>query len=168
MYQWNMNVITASKNSYDIVSTTEDILSALNVSDFVTSITPSVGKKKNERQILLNELYQLYLDACNKEYYWKNKKRCYAYLRLHHPKAFTNKESYTNGKELFRKANLPQHQKYLTPYKEDEHMWYKRFNTKKKQEIREIISNAKDIKNRKGNVIAYILHEEDLSTTPSS
>jgi len=150
---------SAELNTTDLLDL-DVCLSVLNVSgslnDYQTQSELPV-KKQNTRKDLLNELYQQYLKACNKEYYWKNKKRCYAYLRLHHPETLKNKESYTNGKELFRKAKLPEHQKYLTPYAEDSYQWYKRFNKSKQVDIREMISNARSIGHRKGNVIAYIL-----------
>lgn len=163
MYAINVQSNTTYQDEQDVS------LSALNVSGLLGDLQQKIGlppKKQNVRQELLNELYQLYLEACNKEYYWKNKKRYNAYLRIHHPTLLrkgVTKEEYYKYREDFKKAKLPNHQIFLKPYSEQEHMWYKRFNKNNQQEIREMISNARTITHRKGNVIAYILKEEKFS-----
>ena len=118
-------------------------------------------KKENTRQALLRELYTIYLDYVNKDYAIKNRKRYYAFVRLHHPTALLKKEDYNKYKDVFRNAKLPDHKKYLKPLASDDFLWWGRFRHLKGEEgnecLRTVISEAKDKIYRGEDVALYIL-----------
>jgi len=134
------------------------------ISDFTFEIATETlpEKKENTRQALLRELYALYLSYVNKDYQIKNRKRYYRYIRLHYPAALSEKEKYNSYKQEFRTAKLPDHQKYLSPLKSDDYLWWGRFSHLKGEEgleqLRTVISNVKEmIALEKKNVDVYIL-----------
>lgn len=174
-----MNVNTAHNSYTEILhpmeKTDSPVLSVEQImGTFMAGITVSDSKKKqNVRAELLNQLYDLYLSECERTFPISNKKRYYAYIRLHHPTALAKKEEYNSHKNEFRSAKLPDHKKFLKPIKSNDYLWWGRFSHLKGEEGNEclslMVSEAKDISNRKGNVIAYILGASGklgLSPTP--
>ena len=118
-------------------------------------------KKENTRQALLATLYGIYLDYVNKDYQTKNRKRYYRYVRVHHPTALSKKEEYHSYKLEFKNAKLPDHQKFLKPIASDDFLWWGRFSHLKGEEgleqLRTVISEAKDKEYRGEDVALYIL-----------
>lgn len=159
-----MNVINADYNSIEITTSHGGGLLALNVNELLTSLVPTTDikpKKQNVRKELLNQLYDIYFTHANKELRIRNKKRYYAYVRLHHPTALSKESEYNSYKDMFRTAKLPDHQKYLKPIEKDDYRWWGRFSHLKGEEgneaLRHILSVAKDKEHRKEQVIPYIL-----------
>lgn len=165
MYQCQyMNVLTVSNPYTDTEFLTQEVSHVWSVAEIIKGLVPPVTttiKKQNVRKDLLNELYSLYLEACNKEYSIKNKKRYYVFIRLHHPAALAKKEEYNKYKDVFRKAKLNDNQKYLKPIKSDDFVWWGRFSHLKGEDgnecLRTIISNATEMKAFNKPVIQYIL-----------
>lgn len=159
-----MNVNIADDQSTETFTTIGEVLRALNVSDYITSIESKQPKKQNSRQELLNQLYQIYLTACNKDYYWKNKKRYNAYLRKYHPEVLrtdVTKEEYYRYKEAFKKAKLPLEKKYLAPIDSADGAWWMRFSHLKGDDGIECLSimvkDATEMVAFNKNPIPYIL-----------
>jgi len=127
--------------------------------EIATEILPE--KKENTRQALLGELYTLYLNYVNKDYQIKNRKRFYHFIRLHYPTALSKKEEYYKHKDEFKNAKLPDHQKFLKPIASDDFLWWGRFRHLKGEEgleqLRTVISEAKDKEYRGEDVALYIL-----------
>lgn len=123
--------------------------------------TTSIDKQTTRRNRLLNDLYELYLEECNKQYYVKNRKRYMAYIKKYHPEALVSKELYNSHKQEFREALLPIHQRYLKAIDKNSYLWWGRFSHLKGEEgneaLRHILSVAKDKEHRKEQVIPYIL-----------
>jgi len=159
-----MNVISATYNTTDL-NDQDFSLSALNVFGMLenSSLKEDLpAKKQNVRRELLNELYNLYLEACNKEYYVKNKKRYYAYIKKHSPALLKDAKEYASKKQVFRGARLPEHQRFLKPMESKDYLWWGRFSHLKGEEgnecLRVMISEAIEMKTLgKGNIISYIL-----------
>ena len=168
-----MYTIAHSAEMNSIYQLEDETLSAFDVNSLLSNLLPNlpenvgVAKKQNVRQELMRDLYNLYLEACNKEYYVKNKKRYFRYVKTQFPHLLRAGEfkskAWFDCRQDFKKAKLPDHQKYLKPYESGEYMWYKRFNKNTQDELREMISNAKSMIHRKQNVIGYILKEEKFS-----
>ncbi len=126
------------------------------------SFTIPTVTHRSERAFLLHELYNLYTISTNKD---ENRKRYYAYLRLHHPnilkKTTFNKEWWDTYKQEFRDSKLPKEQKYLDAIKENDFRWWGRFSHLKGDEgnsaLRYMISVARDKVNRDGGASAYIM-----------
>lgn len=160
-----VNHVELNMPVYDMVLSAipvENLLTGLNVTDSSFRKNDVPVKKQNVRKELINELYQIYLQECNKEYYVKNKKRFYAYCKRTHPDGLEDRRVYESYKSEFRAAKLPEHQKYLKPIDSNDGAWWYRFSHLKGEEgnecLRVIISTAKEMKTlNKGNVISYIL-----------
>lgn len=114
-------------------------------------------KKQNVRKELLNELYTLYLNHANKELRIRNRKRYNYYIRLHHPTALSKESDYNSFKDEFRNAKLDAHKKYLSPIKSSDYRWWGKFTHLKEDALRHMISVARSMEHRKGNVSSYIL-----------
>lgn len=127
--------------------------------EIATEILPE--KKENTRRELLAQLYNIYLNHVNKDYQIKNRKRYYRFVRLHYPTALSEKEKYNSYKNEFRTAKLPDHQKYLSPIKSDDYLWWGRFSHLKGEDgleqLRTVISECKDKEHRGEDVALYIL-----------
>lgn len=125
------------------------------------SSTVVKSKKQNVRKELIGDLYVIYLKNVNKDYQIKNKKRYYRYVRLHYPTALSKREDYNSHKDEFRSAKLPEHQRFLTPIKSTDFLWWGRFSHLKGEDgnecLRTVISEAKDRENRKQDVALYIM-----------
>lgn len=114
------------------------------------------------RAALLKELYVLYTsqpDINQKE----NRTRYHAFVRVHDPrvcqKAGFSKAKYDKYKSLFKKAKLPQNEKYLI-YIPENKFWYKFIHLKGDEgndALRYMIAVAKDKLHRNENVAKYIL-----------
>lgn len=113
--------------------------------------------RRNDRGGLLNELYQIYATAQDE----KNRINYYRYIRVRHPAALAKKEEYYKFKYEYRKAILPEHVKYQNLIKKNSYVWWGRFSHLKGEDglhcLQVMISETRDIINRKGNVISYIL-----------
>ena len=118
--------------------------------------TPLPEKKENTRQELLRVLYELYLKHADKELRIRNKKRYNYYIRVHHPTALSKESDYNSFKNEFRNAKLPDHKKYLSPIKSSNYLWWGRFTHLKEDALRHMVSVARSIEHRKGNVSGYI------------
>ena len=159
-----MYAITAQLNTTDQLEQ-EVSLSALNVFGMLenSSLKEDLPvKKQNVRRELLNELYNLYLEACNKEYYVKNKKRYYAYVKKYHPSSLLERVEYHSHREDFKKAPLPNNHKFLRPIDSSDGAWWMRFSHLKGEDgiecLRTMISEVTEMKTLgKGNIISYIL-----------
>lgn len=145
-------------------------LSALSVENLLTGLKETVQnsnenvvpvKKQNVRQELMRQLYDLYLEACNKEYYVKNKKRYYAFVRNSHPEALKDAKRYNSYKDIFRRSKLSDERKYLSPIDSKDYLWWGRFSHLKGEEgnecLRTILSNAKEMKSFGRDITSYIL-----------
>lgn len=127
----------------------------------ITFVIPEASTKKgNSRNSALHELYELYIsqpDENRKE----NRKRYHQWVRIHHPevckKAGFSKVAYDSFKPEFKTAKLPKEQKFLSYAKEDSFAWWGKFSHCSEDDIRYMISRARDYYNRGFNVAMYIM-----------
>lgn len=154
MYAINVQLNTTDQDEQDVS------LSALNVNGLLGDLQQKIGlppKKQDTRKELLNELYNLYATEQDN----KNRINYYRYIRVHHPAALSKEEDYYKYKDEYRKAKLPINVKYTPLIKKSDYLWWGRFSHLKGEEgnecLRLMISEVRDIKNRKGNIISYIL-----------
>lgn len=117
--------------------------------------TQSASSRRNE---LLNELHAIYTEYAQ-SFPQRNKKRYYAFMKKYHPQAMTP-ESYNNFKDEFKKAKLPDHQRFLKYVKSSDFLWWGKFSHLKGEEgieaIAFMISVARDKLNRGECVATYI------------
>lgn len=154
-----MYAITAQSNT--TYQDEQDVsLSALNVSGLLGDLQQKIGlppKKQDTRKELLNELYKIYATEQDN----KNRKNYYRYIRVHHPAALSKEEDYYKYKDEYRTAKLPENIKYSPLIKKGDYLWWGRFSHLKGEDgiesLRLMVSEVRDIKNRKGNIISYIL-----------
>lgn len=154
-----MYAITAQSNT--TYQDEQDVsLSALNVSGLLGDLQQKIGlppKKQDTRKELLNELYNLYATEQDN----KNRINYYRYIRVHHPAALSKEEDYYKYKDEYRTAKLPENIKYSPLIKKGDYLWWGRFSHLKGEDgiecLNTMLSECKDIKHRKGNLIAYIL-----------
>ncbi len=113
---------------------------------------------RSNRNALLKELYEQYTsqpEVRQKE----NRKRYYAFLRLNHRdilrKDKLTEELWNHYKSEFRKSKLPSDQKYIEVIAE-KNFWYF-FSHIPTEDLNFIISCAKDVGHRGGNVASFIM-----------
>ena len=110
------------------------------------------------RADLLNQLHEIYTEYAQ-DFSIKNKKRYYAYLKSRHPEVLKSGDYY-KYKEEFKKAKLPEHQRFLEYIQKKDFRWWGKFSHLTGEEgnraIEHMISVAKDKLHRKENVAQYI------------
>lgn len=122
----------------------------------------STPSKKSVRGELLGQLYELY--TCQPEETIKeNRKRYHAWVRIKYPldcvKSTFSKIQYNSHKTEFKKEKLPYEECYI-PTLSLKYFCIKMAHIKGDEgndTFRYMVSIAKDIRNRKGNVAKYIL-----------
>lgn len=117
---------------------------------------------RSQRGAILNDLHEIYTEYAQ-SFPTKNKKRYYAYLGLHHPRVLKEartKEEYDKFKPVFKKAKLTEAFRHLEYIKKSDFRYWGRFSHLKEEEgnesLRFMVSRARDILNRNGNVAAYV------------
>lgn len=121
-----------------------------------------VEKSRSPRNELLKQLYKLYVsqpEQTKKE----NSLRYKSWMTLNHPdcvrKAGFSLERYNSHKSSFKKSKVPPLERYI-PIFSEKFFAIKMAHLKGEdglETLRHMISVARDIKNRDGNVAQYIL-----------
>ncbi len=126
----------------------------------ISAIEFSIPKEtaKNIRSAILNDLHAVYTEYAQ-DFSVKNKKRYFAYLKYKHPEVLKSGEFY-KYKEEFKKAQLPDHQRFIEYIKKEDFRFWGRYSHLKGEEgndsLRYMVSVARDKLHRKENVAQYV------------